>query len=214
MGLLYNYKKRRDVKKEAKVEAGKKGKKGKKIDEKYQKPGSKGKKSYQASPLGNIIRKTFTKSKYGVKPVGRGGGQPLSKKDIGIQEDKSKRTDQKATTTKGLSKKTLEAVRRVGLDDPQDPGFKEAPEFKENIAKQSAYAKKKAEYDRKKKLGKYVSGSRTQQQRAKDASLDLARSRAIKEHGEGKGTRKLYKQLKKKKMEKLKQRRKSPMAKF
>ena len=264
MALLYDYKKRRQAKKEAKIEAGKKGKKGKKIDEKYQKKGSKGKKNYQGTGIGRAIRKTFTKSKYGLKPVGRGGGQPLSKKiierpdkpemeaaststkrftssetqaptkivdgvklkrgerkDIGVQEDKSKRTAQKARTAENLKAKTGAAARRVNLAKgatKTGESYSAAPEIKRNVAKQSEYDKKKAEYQKKKEEGKYVPHSRTQSQRAKDASLDLARSRATKAQGEGKGTRNLYRTLKKKKIAEMKKRKKgrrvSPMAKF
>lgn len=266
MALLYDNKKRRQVKKEAKIEAGKKGKKGKKIDEKYQKEGSKGKKNYQGTNIGRFLRKNLTKSKYGLKPVGRGGGQPVEDrkkrplikpptqenvsekrsvfkssqvqetpnkvvgnkvipgkiKDIGIQEDKSKASTVKGRSTQDVIKKGDEAAKKTKFTERtseqrsrDEKFFESTPEIKHNKKKVSEYMKRKAERKEQEKKEKYVKGSRTQKQKAKDASLDLARNRATSTHGEGKGTRTLYRNLKKKKIAEMKKKRKkSPLARF
>lgn len=241
MALLYDYKKRRQVKKEAKVEAGKKGKKGKKIDEKYQKEGSKGKKNYQATKLGTFLRKNFTKSKTGVKPIGSGGGQDIKRKtspkypkkinqeavDIGISKNIGKRSingeskevaryDSSSTTKKGIEAKKKEGEKETGTNFKGSATTKGGDRvLDKNKAKIAKYVKDKASVKEEKDKEKYVSGSRTATMLNKKASINQARNRFEKDYGEGSSKRKLYRVLKKKGIDEMKKRRKkSPLAKF
>lgn len=251
-----NSKSNRDIRKESKQEAGVYGKAGKKQIVR----GKEGERvvtkarRHQGTGLGRALRKTLTKSKYGLKPVGRGSGQSLSRvrreasiedpklepagtrtrgfrslgktetkvKDgklvketvsAGSIEDPSKRTDQSSLTKEGLKSKTRLAMESTdhASKKSKDLGFKDAPEFKQNKEKLSAYAKAKADREKRKAEGKYVPGSRTRSQEAKDAALDLAKSRYEEKYGARKGTRKLAKALIKRKKEK---RRVSPKASF
>lgn len=119
-----------------------------------------------------------------------------------LKKPEEKGVNVKSTTSQGLLEKTDEALKSTNVGasmTEKQKRFEEAPEFKENEAKRAAYLAKVAARQAKKSADKYVSGSRTEEQK-------LANERARQEaKGVGKeGSRKVYKLLKKREYRKLK----------
>jgi len=165
--------------------------------------------------------------KRALKLVGRGskGGPAKINKDrldkpktdpvaIGIRKVEGKKTpggkstevakyDADAKTREGVDKKLSEGMEKTGVSGIRD---KKATAvggdrtLDQNKKKLSAYAIKRAEMVKKRKdlAASRKGGVRTQEQTARDASQDLAKSSYEKEYGTKKGKRKLYNVYKKK----------------
>jgi hypothetical protein len=182
---------RREIRQRAKVESG-----------------MKGAEATKPTAAGRVLRKTFTKSKTGVKLVGQGtkrGSEERPKpvkpkyKKVDVQARKfgSEGEVESSKTRSGESKEELKSssteskkeVGSSGVKSKSDVGKKE---FKENLEKKNKYKKdlKKAAYKK---------GERTELQKKKSTSLRNARTASIKAAGGNvrKGERRLKGVLKK-----------------
>lgn len=184
---------RREIRQRAKVESGRKGRE-----------------ATQGTATGRAFRKTFTKSKYGVKKVGAGtkrGVRDVPKpekpkyKKVDVQAKKFESRKGETGRSKTYSVETKAGMTRASEKAQKEAGFtkkvdirKDAgePTYKENIAKRKQYKKEAT-------AARYKKGERTEKQREKRAELSKARTDAIKAAGGkvGKGERTLKRALKK-----------------
>ena len=173
--------------------------------------GRKGRKATQSTGVGTALRKTFTKSKHGRKPVGKGDVGFKYNKPIKPEKPKleSVQVQSKNSGPKGeISRsKTYRVKSKDEESDKRKQSQKEAgfstevkskskvgePIYKKNLTKKKAH--KKEEKD-----AHYVPRTRTNQTIAKKKALSKARGRFIEQSGgkEVKGERRFKKHLKKK----------------
>lgn len=187
---------RQDIRRRAKKESGSYGSKGRKIDEKYQKDTSKGKKDYSETGVGKAIRKVTGKRKL----VGGGadlGSKRRKKREERIAGAQSARFESKkgetarsktytAKSEKGLIKAGEKANKEIGAAKPTNVG---------DVGRKT-FAKGTGSYNESKK-SKPGKSERTEDQLKYDEEI-LDRRRTYKrKYGEGKGKRKLKRDLKK-----------------